>query len=138
MNIEPDHVGGDVTLSEVARDVADSAFRKIAVATLVVSEGPNRREGHATGERCVALDHFSRLRSVDEVVIERSPIRTERQQTLRLMPDIKIATISVIKKYTESDALAHDDVEGHGNVNRIGAGVVAEGVAVPHRQAIAA
>src|SRR5207253_4596903 len=129
---------GDVTLAEVSRDVAHFAFRKIAVAALVVSEGPNRREGHVTGERCVALDHFFRLGSVDEVVIERTPIRAERQQARRLMSDIKIATISVVEKYTESDALAHDDVERDGNINRIGAGVVSVRVAVPHRQAVAA
>src|SRR6266852_9831889 len=54
------------------------------------------------------------------------------------MADVEVAPERVVEKHAERDAFAHHDVERHRDVDRVGAGVVSERVAVPHRQAVAA
>src|SRR5207245_10657499 len=138
VNVEPDRVGGSLAAAKVVGDESHFAFRVIAVAALVISEGPERREWHAPGERRVALDHLLWIGTIDEVVVERAPLGAERKYALRLMPDVEIASECVVEKDAECDSMAKDDVERNGDVNWIGAGVVAEGVAVPHGEAVTA
>src|SRR5438067_2136458 len=54
------------------------------------------------------------------------------------MSDIEIAAERIVEKNAVRDSVTKNDVERHGDVNRIGAGVVTERVAVPHREAVAA
>src|SRR5207245_1441369 len=86
----------------------------------------------------VALDHLLRIGTVDEVVVECSPFRAERQQSFRLMSDVEVAAEGVVEKNAVRDAVPQNDVERNGDINRVRTGVVTERVAVPHREAVAA
>src|SRR5438105_10182391 len=54
------------------------------------------------------------------------------------MSDIEIAAERIVEKNAVRHSVTKDDVKRHGDVNRIGAGVVTECVAVPHREAVTA
>src|SRR5256885_16047893 len=54
------------------------------------------------------------------------------------MSDIEIAAERVVEKNAVGDSVTKDDVKRHRDVERIGARVVSECVAVPHREAVAA
>ena len=138
VDVEPDRIGRDLALAEVLGHEAHARLRVVAVATLVVAERPHRGQRRAAGERRVALDHLLRRRPVDEVVVDLAAVRTEGQEAVRLVAHVEGRAVSVVEEDPVRTAAPQDDVERHRGVDRVGRGVVAEGVAVPHRVAVAA
>ena len=128
VDVEPEDVRGHALEAEGVGQVPHPRFRVIAVARLLVAEGPHRRQGDAAGELRVALDDVFGRGPVDEVVVEGAVHRAEGEEAGIRAPDVERSAERVVEEDAVGAALAQHDVEGHGDVE--GVGVVAVGVGV--------
>ena len=119
MDIEPDHVGRNPPLAEVAGDEPDPRLRVVAVAALVITERPPGRQRHAPSHVGVALDDAFRIRPVNQVVIELAAFRAERQQARRRVADVEVAAERVVEKNAVGPSAAQHEVERDRHVDRI-------------------
>src|SRR5947207_2949076 len=98
VNVEVNDVSGNFSRTKFARDSPYARFRIIAVAALLVSQSEEwrqRRSPHQGGE---VLDYRLRFRAIEKVVVEFTPVRTERVEIARLFSKIEITAISVVEK----------------------------------------
>ena len=132
MNVQPDDIGGDFLQAERVRNPAHLRLGIIAVTTLIKAERPPRRQWHSPGQGGVTFDDFFRIGPVDEIIIQIAAFRAKRQQVLPFAAHVKRAAPGVIQKNPMGLAAADDQVEWHGNINRVRARIVGESVCVPH------
>ena len=138
VDVEPEHVGRDPALAEVLRDEADLRLRVVAVAALLVAEGPPRRQRHPAGQLRVARDDLLRRGAVDEVVVQLAPRGAEGEEILALAADVERGAERVVEEEAVGPPRPHHDEEGDRDVDGIGVLAVGVGVAVPHHVAVAA
>src|SRR5580704_9884827 len=79
-------------------DVASLRFGRVAIARLLKTERPERRERRKPGEVGVALHDFLRSRPVEEVVVERSAFGAERDRVARLLAEVEPCTPGVVEE----------------------------------------
>ena len=138
MDVEPDHVGGDALDPEGVRDEADLGLRVVAVAALVVTEGPHGRQGHAARQLRVAHHDVPRHGAVDEVVVEHAVHGPEGEQAGIGLADVEAGAEGVVEEDAVGAPVAQHHEEGDGHVQGIGVVRVGVGVAVPHGVAVSA
>ncbi len=135
VDVEPERVGRDAPLPELARQLAQPALGKVAVAALLVAQGPQRGQGHAPRQGRVALQHLARRGAVDDVGVELAPLDAHGQAPGPAAAHVEAAAVALVQEDAVGAPLAQHHVEGDRDVERVGAGVVAVGVAVPHGHA---
>ena len=128
MNVQPDDIGGDFLLAKRVGQQAHPRFGIVTVTTLIEAERPQWRQWHSSGQGGVTFDDFFRIGSVDEVIIQIAAFRAERQQVLAFAAHVERAAPGVIQENPVRLPVADDQVERHGNINRIRARIVGEGV----------
>ena len=98
VNIEVDGVGRNFLFAQEPCDLPHAGFGIVAVAALLVTEGPERRQRRAPRERGVLLDDFFRLRPCKEIIIQFSTFRAEGKIVRGLFAEIESAAVSVVEE----------------------------------------
>ncbi len=131
IDIEIDHVGGDVFIAEGLRDLADAGFRKIAVAGLLVAERPERRQRRSSGERGEGGEDALGFGAEEEIIVEFAAFGAEGVGVVAGLAEVERGAPGVVHEDAVGAAVAHAVEEGNGFVERVGRFLPAVLVGVP-------
>src|SRR5207302_10365442 len=133
IDVEINHVRGNVSFTELAGDLAHARFRIVAIAALLVAERKQRRQGRTPYQRSEIAHYALGIGTVKEVVIQLATLRAEGICVPKLLAEIEAAAIGVVQKNAVRRALPHAQKEGDRFVNGIGRLLVSN-VGVPHAE----
>src|SRR6266571_4157103 len=131
VDVEIDDVGRDLFLAEHFRNLADTRFGIVAVAALLIAEGPVRRQRRAANERGELFEDFLRLRSGEKVVVQLATFGADRKSSGSADAKVEIRAMSVVEKKAVGKTFAQADEEGDRFVNGIRGLLPAISVGVP-------
>ena len=77
IDIQIDHVSGNLALAEFARDLPHPRFGIVAVAALLISEGKQRRQRRAPDQLREILNHALGIGPVKEVIVQFPAVGSE-------------------------------------------------------------
>ena len=112
-------------------------FGSVAVAGLLESEGPERRQRRRSGEIGVALHDLFRRGAVEEVVVERSAFGAEHDRVPRLLAEIEPRAPGVVEEEAVTARAIDAEEERDRLVERVGRFLRAD-VGVPQREGLVA
>src|SRR6202043_1468738 len=106
-------------------------FGIVAVAALLVTEGPKRRQRRAPRKRGVLLDDFFRFRPCNEIIVQFSAFRAEGKIVRGLFSEIETAAIGVVEEQAIGHAFAKSHEKRNGFVKWVGGFLPTERIRVP-------
>ena len=98
VDVEIEHVGGDAVGAETVGDFTYLRLGSVAVARLLESERPQRRQRRESGEIGVAFHDLLRSGAVEEVVVERATFRAEGDGVARLLAEVEPGAPGVVEE----------------------------------------
>ena len=98
INVEIEYVARNLVGAKAVGDLADLRFRSVTVARLLEAEGPQRRKRMGSGKVRVSFDHLLRVRTIDQVIVERAAFGAERIGVARLLAEVEPAAPCVVEK----------------------------------------
>src|SRR5207245_4289130 len=118
VDVEIDHVRGNFPVTKSFDDLAGAGLRIVAVAALLITERPERRQGRMPGHGRVFFHDFFRLGPRAKVIIQLAALRAKREIVRRLLTKVESAPVSVVEEHAIGDALAQSGTARDGFVER--------------------
>ncbi len=138
VDVEPQHVGRDALPAEGSSDGAQRVRAHVAVARLLVSERPGRRQRRVPGQPCVATQHLLGRRAVQHHVVERTAGGLDAQLVFLGVANVEAGAPAVVQKQPVGGAAAQAQKKRDRLVERVAAALEAVGIGVPQGEAVAA
>ena len=98
MNVQVDHIQGQIALTILAHDAFDHRIRIVTVAALLNSQRPERHHGHMAREISVAGQNLLDGWTVEKIIVQLAAFGAKPDSLLRESAEIEIAAIAIIKK----------------------------------------
>src|SRR5207248_10651636 len=83
MNVEVDHIEGQIALTILAHDAFDHRIRIVTVATLLNSQRPERHHGHMAREISVAGQNLLDRWTVEKIIVQLADFGAKPDSHLR-------------------------------------------------------
>src|SRR5437763_15297796 len=98
MNVEIDHIEGQIALTILAHDMFDHRIRIVTVAALLNSQRPERNNGHMARNISVAEQDLLDGWTVEKIIVQLAAFGAKPDSLLRESAKIEITAIAMIKK----------------------------------------
>ena len=134
MDVEIEDVEREVVRAVDRGDLLDHRVRVIAIAALLVAEGPERRQRHAASEFGVAAEDLLQRGTVEEIVIQNTALGGIAGGVLAGVAEVKGGAVGVVVEEAVGAAVFHAEVERNALVDRVRALDVTGRVGIPHRE----
>src|SRR5437868_3912403 len=105
MNVEVDHLEGQIALTILAHDAFDHRIRIVTVAALLNAQRPERHHWHMAGEISVTGKDLLDRWTVEKIIVELSTLSPEPNALLGQPSKFEIAPITVVEKNSVSCAV---------------------------------
>src|SRR5687768_6624571 len=131
IDVEMHHVERQIAFAILAHDFLNHRVRVVAPATLLITERPQRRQGHVTSQVGVTAENLFDRWSMKEVVIDFAALGAKPRALLRRAAEVEITAVTVIEKDSIRDAALQAEIKRNGLIDRIFAFDVTGRVGVP-------
>ncbi len=131
VDVEIDDVGRDFLVAKGFDNLTRAGLGVIAVAALLITKGPERRQRRTPGQGRVFFDDSFRLRTRNEVIVQLTAFRAKRKVVPRFLAEIENTSIGVVEEHAVSNTFAQPDKERDGFVEWVGGFLPAKFIRVP-------
>ena len=119
VDVEIEHVGGNLVGAQTVGDLPHLRFGSVAVARLLESKRPQRRKRRRSGQIGVAFDDLFRSGAIEQVVVERAAFGAEGNRVARLLAEIEPGAPGVVEEDSVTAGAVDGEKKGNALVERI-------------------
>src|SRR5580700_2467881 len=107
INVEINHVGRNLPLAKFTSHLPYPRLGVVAVAALLIAQRKQRWKWHSPRQCREIADHPFRIRPVEEVVVQFSPVGAEGVCVPKFFPKVKAGSVRVVDKNSVRFAVPH-------------------------------